>query len=146
MRVVLRLLGEELRAVGVVVLRTCLGSKWRLNSLGIGQLQRPVNLVGGDVVEALPLVAFGLAFPVFLCRLQQCQRAYHVGVGESDGVFYAPVHVAFGGKVDDAVHAVLLHQRLHRPVVADVRLYEGIVLLVLHVFQVGKITGIRQLV
>ena len=32
-------------AVGVVMLRRCLSSKWRLNAFGIGQLQRAVNLI-----------------------------------------------------------------------------------------------------
>ena len=93
MRVVLRLLGEELRAVGVVVLRAGLRGERGLYSLGVGQLQRPVNLVGRDVIETLALVALGLAFPIFLRGLQQRQRADYVGVGERERVFDASVHV-----------------------------------------------------
>ena len=117
-----------------------------LDSLWVRQLQRPVDLVGGDVVEALALIAPGLAFPIFLGRLQQCQRADDVGVGERERVFYASVHVALGRQVDDAVYAVLRHQRLDGPVVADVGLHEHVVLLVLHVLQVGQVAGVGQLV
>ena len=130
----------------MVVLRACLRGERRLYSLGLGQLQRAVNLVGGDVVEALALVALGQALPIFLRRLQQGQRAYHVGMGEREGVLYRAVDVALRRQVDDAVHVILRHQRLHRPVIADVGLHEGVVLLVLHVLQVRQVAGVGQLI
>ena len=49
-------------------------------------------------------------------------------------------------QVDDAVHVIQLHQLLHLLIVADVRLYEHIVRLVLNVLQVRQVSRIRQLV
>ena len=52
-RIVFRCLEEELLAVGQMVLsrRGC-GGEWRLNALGVGELECSVDLIGGDVVEA----------------------------------------------------------------------------------------------
>ena len=146
MRIVLCLLGEELRSVGVVMLRACLRGERRFYSLGICQFQRTVNLVGRDMVEALSIVSFRTALPIFLCGLEQRQRTYYVCICESKRVFYAPVNVALGCKVDYPVNVVLLHQRLHRFIIADVRLYKRIILLALDVLQVCQISCIRQLV
>ena len=54
--------------------------------------------------------------------------------------------MAFGGKVDDAVDIVLLHQRQDGVEIADVGLDERIVGFVLDVLQVGKVAGVGQLV
>ena len=95
MRVILGLFGEELLAVGMVVLRTGLRGERRLDAFGVGQLQRPVDFIGRDVVETLAFVSFGQAFPVFFGGLEQCQCAHHVGMRKGERVFYRAVHVAF---------------------------------------------------
>ena len=50
-RVVLRILGEELAAVSVVVFRRGFGGERRLHAVGVGKLQRAVHLVGRDMVK-----------------------------------------------------------------------------------------------
>ena len=146
MRVIFGLFGEEVRSVGVVVLRRGLRGEGRFESFGVCQLQRAVDFVGRDVIETLALIAFGQRFPVELGGLQQAERAHHVGAGEGEGVLDGAVHMAFGGQVDDAVHVVFLHE-LHDAVeVADVRLDEGVVRAVLDVLQVGQVAGVGQFV
>ena len=54
--------------------------------------------------------------------------------------------MALCSQVNDTIYVIQLHQLLHLLVVADVRLYEHIVRLVLNVFQVRQVTRIRQLV
>ena len=51
-RLVFRILSEELAAVGMMVLRRGLGGERGLYPLRVGQLKRSVYLVRGDVVEA----------------------------------------------------------------------------------------------
>ena len=54
--------------------------------------------------------------------------------------------MALGGQMDDAVHLFLLHQLVHTVEVADVHLHKLIVGLILHVFQVGQIARIGELI
>ena len=65
---------------------------------------------------------------------------------ECERVFYAPVNMTLRRKMDYPVNVVLLHQRLHRFIIADVCLYKRIILLTLYVLQVCQIPCIRQLV
>ena len=51
-RLVFRILSEELAAVGMMVLRRGLGGERGLYPLRVGQFKRSVHLVRGDVVEA----------------------------------------------------------------------------------------------
>ena len=67
-------------------------------------------------------------------------------MGEGERVLDRAVYVALGCKVDYSVHVVVLHQLLYSLIIADVGLDEHVVLLVLHVLQVGKVAGIGQLV
>ena len=54
--------------------------------------------------------------------------------------------MALGSEMDDTVNLLVLHQLIESIEVADVHLDKLIIGLVLDVLEVGKITGIRQLV
>ena len=137
-RRVLRLFGEELLAEGPAAALPA-----RSISLGTCQLQRPVHLVGGDVVEQF---ALPLSVPVFPCRLEQRERAQDVRTREGERIPDRAVDMAFGRKVDDPVDVILPEQRPQHIQVADVTLLEHVVRGILDVPQVGKIPGIGQLV
>ena len=49
-------------------------------------------------------------------------------------------------QMNNAIHFLLLHQRINRVKVADIGLYKTIIRLILYVLQVGQITRISQLV
>lgn len=110
------------------------------------KFQCPIHFIGRDVVEAFPLISFGQGFPIQFCSLKQGQRAHHVGLREGERIFDASVHMAFGGKVDDAVHAVLRQQFPDGFEVANVRLYKSIVRAAFYIFQVRQVAGISQFV
>ena len=97
MRVVFRCLEEELCSERHVLPGRGLRRERRGRALGVRQLERAVHLVGGDVVEHLPVVFLREAFPVFLSGLQQRESSHHVGARESERVLYRPVHMALGG-------------------------------------------------
>ena len=146
-RVVLRILVEEILPVRQVMFRRrSRGSERRLDTLRMRHLQCPVHLVGRDMIETLALILLRQTFPVHLGRLQQRQRPHHVGACKGKRILDAAVHVTLRRQVNDAVHVIQLHQLLHLLVVADVRLYEHIVRLVLNVLQVRQVSRIRQLV
>ena len=146
MRIIFCLLCEELGSVSVMVLRACLCRERTLQTLGVGELQCAIHLIGGDVVEALALIALGQTLPIFFCCLQKSERAHNVGVGEGERVLDGTVHMALCREVNDAVDTVLLHELLYKLIVADVALHKGVVGLVLDVVEVGKITSIGQFV
>lgn len=98
------------------------------------------------MIETLTLILLRQTFPVHLGRLQQRQRTHHVGACKGKRILDAAVHVTLRRQVNDAVHVIQLHQLLHLLIVADVRLYEHIVRLVLNVLQVRQVPRIRQLV
>ena len=137
-RRVLRLFGEELLAEGPAAALPA-----RSISLGTGQLQRPVHLVGGDVVEQF---ALPLAVPVFPCRLEQRERAQDVRPREGERIPDRAVDMAFGRKVDDPVDIILTEQRPQHIQVADVTLLEHVVRGILDVPQVGKVPRVGQFV
>ena len=128
MRVVLGGLQEEFAAVGG-------------GTLGLIQLQFAVHFIGGDVVEAL---ALPVAIPVPASSLQQAESAHDIRAGEGEGVLDRAVHMALGGKVNNAVDIVLLHDGAHALEVADVGLHEGVVRLVLDVLKVSEVAGISE--
>ncbi len=144
---VLEVLGEELFAVGQVVLAAGgLGGEGRLDALGVGHLEGAVDLVGGDVVEALALELLRQGLPVALGGLQEAEGTHHVGLCEGEGVLDAAVHMALGGEVDDAVDVFVLHQFVDTVEVADVHLDELVVGLALDVLEVGQVAGVGQFV
>ena len=137
-RRVLRLFGEELLAEGPAAALPA-----RSISLGTCQLQRPVHLVGGDVVEQF---ALPLSVPVFPCRLEQRERTQDVRTREGERIPDRAVDMAFGRKVDDPVDVILPEQRPQHIQVADVTLLEHVVRGILDVPQVGKVPRIGQFV
>ena len=137
-RIVLRLFGEELLAE-----RTSAALPARGIACRAGKLQRAVHLVGGDMVEQLPVP---LSVPVLPRRFEQRQRAHDVRTRESERIPDRAVHVALGCEVDHPVDAVLPEQFTHRLEVADVAPDESVVRPLLDVPQVGKVASIGQLV
>ena len=113
---------------------------------GAVELQGAIDFVGRYMVEAFAFVAFREAFPINLGGLQETQRAHHICPCKSEGVFDGAVHVALGGKMDDAGYFVLLHQFQHLVEVADVCLDEGVIRFVLDVLQIRQVSGIRQFI
>ena len=144
---VLQVFGEELVAVGEVVLAgRGLGGEGWLDAVGVGHGQRAIDFVGADMIEPLAFVLFGEALPVGFGGLQQAQRAHDVGLGEGERVFDATVHMALGGEVYDAVDTLCLHEIHHAFKVADVHLDELVVGLGLDVLEVGEVACIGELV
>ena len=112
----------------------------------MSHLQCPIHLVGADVVEALAFIPFRETLPIELRGLQQRQGAHHVGSGKGEGVLDAPVYMALGCQMDDAVDMLVLHQLVECLKIADVHLHEPIVGLALNVLQIGQVAGIRKFV
>ena len=134
---VLRVLVEEVPAVGQVMLRGRGGRRvGRLDALGVGQFQGSVHLVGGDVVETLPLVFLRKRLPVHLRGLKERECAHDVGPGKGERVLDGAVHMALGGKMDDSVYAVFPEDAADRLVVADVGTHELVVRGLLDVLEV----------
>ena len=130
-----------------------LGRKRRLHTLRIGNLQRTVYLIGGNMIEAARDVIPGLTgnlipgrLPAKLRSLQERQRAHHIGLGKGERVLDRTVDVAFGSQVDDAVDFLLLHQLQDSVEIADIHLHEAIVRLVFDVLEIGQIAGIRKFI
>ena len=147
MGIVLGVLIEKVLAIGQVVHRRgSRGGKRRLDTLGMGKLQRTIHFIGGDVVEAFAFIPLGQALPIQLGGLQQRQRTEHIGAGKGKRVLDAAIHMAFGSQMDDAVHPVLLHELAHAVEVANVGLDKGVVRPVFHILQIGQIACISQLV
>ena len=175
-RLILQVLREELLPVGQVMLAAgCLGGERRLNPLRMRHLQRPVHLVGGDVVEsarnpaliglsrggrklvfrkAFRKIIFFRSFghrpsqgpPDRLCSLQHTQRAHHIGLRERKRILDGTVHVTLCGQVNDAVHLLFLHKTEHPLKVTDVHLHKLIIGLVLNILEVGKISRVGEFV
>ena len=144
---VFEVLGEELLAVGQMVLAGGgLRGEGGLDAVGVGHLQGAIDLIGGDVVEALAFPLLGEGLPVELRGLQEGEGAHHVGLCEGEGVLDGAVHMALGGEMDDAVDMLVLHQLVNALEVADVHLDELVVGLALDILEVGEVTGIGEFV
>ena len=144
MRVVFGVFVKEVRAICQMVLgRRGGGGERRFDAFGMRQLQRAIDFVGRNVVEAF---AFPVAVPILLGGLKEGQSAQDVGTGKGKGILDAAVHVAFGGQMNDPVDVVLPHEFEHAVEVANVGLDESVVRFVFHILQIGQITGIRELV
>ena len=139
-RGVLGVFGEK--AVPIDLVRT----DWGCHTLGMCQLECAVDFIGGYVVKTLAVIPFGQRLPIDLCGLQQGERPHDVCPGKCEWVFYRPVHVALGRKVDYAVDGVLPHEREHGIIVADVPLDKCVVGLVLDITEVCQVAGVGQFV
>ena len=72
MRGILCGLVEEIVPVGEMVFpRGCLRGEGRLDSFRMVHRQGTIDLIGGNVVETLPLVFLRKALPVELCGLEE---------------------------------------------------------------------------
>ena len=147
MRLILQIFREKLFAVSQMVLaaRRLCGER-RLDSFGVGHLQRAINLVSGNVVEPLALKLLRQRLPVQFCSLQERQSAHHVGLCKRERILDGAVNVALCGEVDDAVDLLVLHQLIERIKVADVHPDKLVVGLVLNVFEVGEIARVGKFV
>ena len=144
MGIILRILVEEVAAVGKVMLaRRGRCRERRLDALGIGQFQSPVDLIRRDVVEEL---AVPRSVPILARRLQQRQRTQHVRARKGEGILDRAVNVALGRKVDNAVDRVLAHDLPHAVEITDVGPFEDVVRTILHILQIGQIARVCQLV
>ena len=149
-RGVRRVLGglvEEVVTVGQVMFgaRSRRGER-RRDAFRMVHLERTVDFIGRNMVEALALVLFREAFPVEFRGLQQAQSTHHVRLREGERVLDGAVHVAFCRKVDDTVDLFILHELVERVEVADVHLHELVVRLALDVLEVREVARIGKLV
>jgi len=147
MRRVLGRFVEKVIAVSKMVFRarSCRRER-RRDAFRVVHLERTVNFIGRNVIEALALVLFGKAFPVELRGLQQAQSSHHVRLREGERVLDGAIHVAFCGQVDDAVNLLVLHELVERVEVADVHLHELVVRLVLDILEVREVARVGELV
>ena len=147
MRRVLRGFVEEVVAVGQVVLAgACRRGERRRDAFRVVHLERTVDFVGRNVVEALAFVLFGEAFPVELCGLEQAQSSHHVRLREGERVLDGTVHVAFCRQVDNAINLLFLHELVEGVEVADIHLHELVVWLALDVLEVREVARVGELV
>ena len=110
MRVIFRCLIEKFLTISQMMLSRRGGrGERRLDTLRMGHLQSTIDLVGRDVVETFTLILLRQRLPIELRRLQEAQRAHHVRPCEGEGILDAPVHMALGCQVDDAVHLMRFH-------------------------------------
>ena len=137
---------EELASIGMMMVGGCFGREGRFYPFGICKLESSVDLIGRDMIEKLPFIAFRLLFPVFAGGFEQRKRAHHVRAGEGEGVFYRAVHVTFGRQMDNTVNLVFSDYPPHRFDVGDISLYECIIRLILYILEICEIPGIRELV
>ena len=110
------------------------------------QPQRTIYLIGRDVIEPLALIFLRQTLPVQLSRLQHTQRSHHIRASKSKRILDRTIHMALCCQMNNAIHFLLLHQRINRVKVADIGLHKTIIRLILYVLQVSQIAGISQLV
>ncbi len=86
------------------------------------------------------------ALPVEFRRLEKRKSSHYISLGKCKRILDASVYMAFGSKVDDARHMLVLHQLIHPVEVADISLDKFVVRFVFYVFQCCKIACIGKLV
>ena len=90
---------------------------------GVGRAERAVDLVGRDM-EKPRLVEHRRRAPAIERRLQQRERAEHVGLQKRLGIADRAVDMRLGGKMRHAGKFLFVEQTLHQRRVADVALHE----------------------
>ena len=98
------------------------------------------------MIETLAIKLLRQALPVLLCCLEQAQSAHYVGMGKSEGILDAAVHMALCSQMDDTIHLLILHQLEHALKITDIHLDKPIVRLVLNILEVIQITRISKLI
>ena len=101
-----------------------------------GTFRCPIGL-GHDVVILLPAEAGSL---------KEGEGAEDVGAGKGERILDRTVHMGFGGKVDDAIHHLLLHQLIYGLEITDIHTDEPVVGSVFDITQIGKIAGVGELI
>src|SRR5690554_5125130 len=77
---------------------------------------------------------------------EESQGTDHVGLGESKGIFNAPIDVALRGKMDHAVDRVIAEQFYQHFGVADVAPREGVIGFILDVGQVLQVARVGEFI
>ena len=131
-------------------LRGRIGRGWIVGR-GFGEqafiAKRAIDLVGRHMEEAERLLGRALERgPVAARRLEQRERADHVGLHKFGRAGDRAVDMALGGKVHDPVRAEARHGLLHRGPVADVGLEKAVSVAAFDSAERGEIAGIGQLV
>ena len=129
MRIIAGIFTEEVCAV------------WRFSVRSV-ESEGPVDFVSRYVVESL----FIKILPAKACGLQEGEGAHHIGLSKCEWILDGTVHVGFCGEVDYGVDLLLFHQLAYGVEVTDVHFHESIIRIVFDVFQIGKITGICELI
>ena len=101
-----------------------------------GGAERAVDLVGGDVQEALHAELAG--------RLEQHLRAAHVGLDEDGRRQDGPVHVALRGEMHDRVEPLVAEEVGDQFPVADVAAHEAVAGVAGQVGQVLGVAGVGE--
>ena len=107
--------------------------------------QRTVHLIRGHMQELFTLLESAVRqLPGLLGTVQHHRRPQHIGLDKDLGIADTAVHMALGSKMHDSVDIILRKDLANRFLVTDIGLYKGIVLPVLHIFQVLQIARIGQ--
>ena len=107
--------------------------------------QGAIHLIRGYMQELLPL--FKAAVRKLPCRsgtVQHHSRTQYIGLHKDLRVTDASVHMALRRKMHHPVNLIFLKNAGNRFLVADVRLYKGIIGPVLDIFQILQISRIGQ--
>ena len=82
--------------------------------------------------------------PGILGSCQQYLGPHDVGLNEDLGIFNAPVHVGFGGKIDNEIKGMVRKQLIHEFRVRNITLYKFVIRVGLDIGQVFQIARISQ--
>ena len=167
--VIVRAVGHDGRkAVGVVegademVRRSLRGAVWTVRivfcllseQLAI-KLQSAVDFIGADVVEpawngfrctARIMHDVARRLPALLCSLKEGEGAHDICAGKCERILYRTVNMGLGGKVDDAIDMLLLHEGKDSIKIADVHTDKPVIRLILDIAKVRQIAGVRQFI
>ncbi len=106
-------------------------------------LERAVNLIGRDVMEAAAIRRLPVQ-PSGAGGFQQREGADQIGLHEGRRPGDGAVHMAFGGEVGDGVDGVLAQQPVHQRPVANVAPHEQVPGRIGQVAQVVQRAGVSQ--
>ena len=112
----------------------------------MSHFERTIDLIGGNVVEALALVFLWERLPIEFCGMQERESSHHISASECEWVFDGAINMRFSCKVDDTIDVFVLHQLIERIEVADIHLHELVIWLILDVLEVGEIASISKLI
>ncbi len=152
--------GQRRHAVGVVVrahqmVGRCLRRRVRaVRRIGRGfaercivRAQRAVHLVGGHVQEAEgAFCCFRQCAPVGARRFQQAEGAVDISLDECARAMDRTVHMAFRRKVHDGARLMLLEQRQHLGLIADIATHKLMAAVLLQRRQIIKVARIGELI